>query len=321
MNYYNENDKYSADWLENLIAGGVIPPGNVDRRDIRDVRPGDLDGYTQCHFFAGIGGWAHALDIATVTPDSRLWTGSCPCQPFSTAGRGQGDRDTRHLWPALRWLIKQCRPPVVFGEQVASPAGRQWLAGVQADVEALDYTTGGADLCAAGVGAPHMRQRLYWVAESRSQRQSRTGLHVWQREARERMSQAAGRRKNDGVADATSERLDGLEDTAGPTGGHGTQDSREASGLGDTNCVPAGWYTRSISRTEETGESERQDAWSLAHCTSVTGADDKVRRIESTIKPLVDGLPGRVGQLRAYGNAIVPQVAAEFIGAYLDTQE
>jgi DNA (cytosine-5)-methyltransferase 1 len=289
MNYYNENDKYSADWLENLIAGGVIPPGNVDRRDIRDVRPGDLDGYTQCHFFAGIGGWAHALDIAAVTPDSRLWTGSCPCQPFSTAGRRRGVEDERHLWPAFRWLVTQCQPPVVFGEQVASPAGRSWLSGVRTDLEDLGYGLGAADLCAASVGAPHMRQRLYWVAESSRERQSRVGVHVRTGKEGERLPEIVRR--------------------------------GETRRVGDTDSTAAGWYTRGISRTEETGESERQDAWSLADCVSVTGADDKVRRIESTIKPLVDGVPGRVGQLRSYGNAIVPQVAAEFIGAYLDTQE
>ncbi|MEO9227690.1 MAG: hypothetical protein ABI216_01885 [Devosia sp.] len=53
--YYNENDGFAATWLENLIADGVIPGGVVDRRSIAEVRGSDLNGFDQCHFFAGIG--------------------------------------------------------------------------------------------------------------------------------------------------------------------------------------------------------------------------------------------------------------------------
>ena len=68
--YYNEIDPYAADWLHNLINAGLIAPGHVDQRSIEDVRPGDLAGYTQCHFFAGIGVWSYALRRAG-WPDSR----------------------------------------------------------------------------------------------------------------------------------------------------------------------------------------------------------------------------------------------------------
>src|SRR5690606_2518033 len=98
--------------------------------------------------------------------DWPVWTGSCPCQPYSQAGARGGGDDPRALWWAWRWLIDQCRPPVVFGEQVASADGREWLSGVRADLEAMGYEVGAADLCAAGLGAPHIRQRLWWVADS-----------------------------------------------------------------------------------------------------------------------------------------------------------
>lgn len=171
--YYNEHDSYAAQWLRNLIAAGHIAPGDVDERDILDVRPGDLAGYTQCHFFAGVGVWSYALRRAGWPDDRRVWTGSCPCQPFSTAGQGLGFDDQRHLWPAFFHLLSQCRPPVVFGEQVASKDGLTWLDLVRADLEGAEYAVGAADLCAAGVGAPHIRQRLYFVADSSS-----TGLEV-----------------------------------------------------------------------------------------------------------------------------------------------
>jgi len=166
MNYYNEFDPKAAAWLRELIKEGLIPDGYVDERDIREVRPSELDGYVQHHFFAGIGGWPYALGLAAWPGDRECWTGSCPCQPFSVAGKGAGTKDERHLWPAFRWLIAQRRPSTVFGEQVASKAGRGWIAGVQADLEALGYVVGRADVCAAGIGAPHIRQRLWWVAES-----------------------------------------------------------------------------------------------------------------------------------------------------------
>ena len=163
--YYNEIDPYAAQWLRNLIAEGLIATGDVDERDIRYVSGDDLRGYAQCHFFAGIGGWSLALRMARWPDDRPIWTGSCPCQPFSNAGRRRCTEDDRHLWPEFRRLIEECRPPAVLGEQVASPDGRTWLAAVRTDLEALGYAVGAADLCAAGIGAPHIRQRLWFVAE------------------------------------------------------------------------------------------------------------------------------------------------------------
>ena len=98
--YYNEFNPYAAQWLRNLIDAGLIAPGDVDNRSIEDVTPADLLGYTQCHFFAGIGVWSAALRGAGWADDRPVWTGSCPCQPFSSAGKGAGFADERHLWPA-----------------------------------------------------------------------------------------------------------------------------------------------------------------------------------------------------------------------------
>lgn len=164
--YYNECDPFAAACLRELIKDGLIADGKVDVRSIREVRGDDLRGFTQHHFFAGIGGWGYALRLAA-WPDNRpVWTGSCPCQPFSAAGKRKGTADDRHLWPEFARLIGECRPPVVFGEQVASSLGRDWLAGLRFDMEVLGYAVGAADLCSAGVGARDIRQRLYWVASN-----------------------------------------------------------------------------------------------------------------------------------------------------------
>ena len=294
--YYNEIEPYAAQWLRNLIAAGHIAPGDVDERDIRDVRPDDLRGYEQCHFFAGLGGWSHALRLAGV-PDARpIWTGSCPCQPFSAAGQGGGFDDERHLWPAFFHLIEQCRPDRVVGEQVASPGGLAWFDLVSDDLEAAGYAASAVDLCAAGVGSPHIRQRLYWVADTA------TGGRREQRSALE----PEGFRHADGSSHAPR----GLGDAkrAGLALGVGIAgtDGRESGAVSgqavvrtDLDAAPWTGATRGF-----WGNPDR------LFCR-----DGKWRPVESGTFPLADGVPARVGQLRAYGNAIVPQVAAAFIRA------
>lgn len=178
--YYNEHDIYAAAWLEQLIADGEIAYGYVDRRSICDVSASELAGFTQCHFFAGIGGWSRALRLAGVSDDTPIWTGSCPCQPFSSAGKGDGFDDPRHLWPHFHRLISALRPARVVGEQVASPDALVWWDAVCADLEGAGYAGWAADLCSAGIGAPHIRQRLYWVADAdgwnpSAERQQRSG--------------------------------------------------------------------------------------------------------------------------------------------------
>ncbi|HFZ2063439.1 TPA: DNA cytosine methyltransferase [Enterobacter cloacae] len=199
--YYNEIDPFAAQWLRNLIAGGHIAPGEVDERSIEDVTPDDLRGFTQCHFFAGIGVWSHSLRLAGWPDDKPVWTGSCPCQPFSAAGKGDGFADERHLWPHFFHLISERRPQHVFGEQVASGNANTWFDLVQADLEGMDYAFGLVPFTSAGIGAPHIRERAYWVAHAGSQHESATGNQT---------GLAACRRgcAVDGLADASGERCE-----------------------------------------------------------------------------------------------------------------
>lgn len=168
--FYNDVEPSACAWLKALSKKNLISPGDVSETPIQQLNSDDLTRYTQCHFFAGIGGWSYALRLAGWPDDVPVWTGSCPCQPFSTAGAKRAEADKRHLWPEFRRLISECKPPVVFGEQVASKRGRDWLAGVRAELERTGYEVGAADLCAAGVGAPHRRQRLFWVAYTKCER-------------------------------------------------------------------------------------------------------------------------------------------------------
>ena len=342
--YYNENDRFAAAWLRELIDEGLIPEGEVDERSITDIRGSDLVGFTQCHFFAGIGGWSYALQLAGWPEDRPVWTGSCPCQPLSSAGQRKGHEDERHLWPAFYELIAERRPPTIFGEQVASKDGREWLCGIRTDLEDARYAVGAADLCAAGAGAPHIRQRIWWVADAERAEQSGTkhqagrsvgysadgGMADANQSGRKRSTQrqpissADGRHNigggssNGGVADAQGQRPDSGTDAEreGPAG----QPERDVwgepkrpsvdGGMGDTDD------TRSQGRRERFDEhTNKLTPWSSSEL--IACADGKARRAEPSIFPLANGFPNRVGTLRGAGNAIVPQVAAEFIGSYL----
>lgn len=167
--FFNENDRYAAQWLRNLYPQAV-----VDERSIHDVQPTDLVGYERVHLFAGIAGWELALDWAGWT--GPVWTGSCPCQPFSCVGKRRGEKDERHLWPEFYRLISERRPSAIFGEQVASQDGLEWLDGVSLDLEEIGYAFAAANLCAAGESSPHLRQRHFFVAYADCKR--RNGKHA-----------------------------------------------------------------------------------------------------------------------------------------------
>lgn len=358
--YYNEIDPRAAAWLRQLMADGLIPEGVVDERSIAEVGDDEPLRYTQCHFFAGVGGWARSLALAEWPDDRTVWTGSCPCQPFSNAGKRQGERDARHLWPEFFRLIEKCRPPTVIGEQVASKAGRIWLSGVRADLETLGYAVGGADLCAAGVGAPHIRQRLWWVADADCGRLEGRGRRSEQgRQAVDASSPSEGGRV------ALSEL--GERDHSGQTRGQrgqpldpGTKSLRQGNGASVRGRIGSGGPDGGVPNpeddngrgrewTEEEGtrKDEERRRGSAVHSAPVWNgptewhrcADGRFRRIpsQSVFRGLDDGvlegldlrgaescyplspkIKGRVPILKGYGNAIVPQVGAEFIKAYME---
>jgi len=317
MNYYNEIDPYAAQWLRNLIEAGHIAYGIVDERSITDVKPADLAGYTQCHFFAGIGVWSHALRQSG-WPDSRpVWTGSCPCQPFSAAGNQKGTADERHLWPVWFNLIRERRPPVIFGEQVETAVNHGWLDLVQTDLEGEDYACGAVGIPAAGVGAPHIRQRLWFVADNTRVGQSGVSGR-WQTRVTEcgevdRLADADSGRYNGGAATA------GQPEGASPRLASGSEFDQLADDInaGSQGRLPGGAYER---RQDQHGHAGRDGATNFwADCDWLSCRDGKYRPVESGTFPLAHGSTARVGRLRAYGNAIVPQAAQALIEAYLET--
>ncbi len=319
---YTDIDSFRCEWLERLVADGELPDGDVLCADIRDLGAAEVARYRQVHFFAGCGGWPLALALAGVPADAPVWTGSCPCQPFSVAGKRRGEDDPRHLWPEWRRLLRECAPPVVLGEQVARTDGRRWLDGVLSDLERLGFAVGAAGLPAdASVGAPHARERLWFgalrVADAGRERREGIGVLWCGSGGGGEGTREAPRPGARAVADA--ERDGGAETDGGSGAQHATACARESGRPGDA-----------------------RDPWSDA--VLVPCADGRARPVGAELRPLAHGLPRAVGSLEpglrelaevagldreslraakrnwrgrvsAYGDAIVPPVAALFVRA------
>lgn len=340
--YYNENDPEAVAALRQLIAENVIAPGDVDGRSIKDVSADDLRGHTQCHFFAGAGLWSVAARLAG-WPDSRkLWSASCPCQPFSSAGTRLGADDPRHLWPDLYRILCAARasgfgPPVLVGEQIAGTAGYGWFDGVRADLAREAIAARPIDIPACAIDAPHERNRLWWIAVANAEGE-RSG-----REFAQRRSQG---RAADGLADAAGNMGDAYGSPSGRDSGSlprsqagGSRERQDARNMSDRsrdaddrdcNVVDATGERRGKGRAETdvlgrraTSASadlrQRNGSW-WADAEWLTCHDGKARRAKSSISMLVDGMVGRASVWRLAGNSIVPQLAAEVIAAFLDAE-
>lgn len=314
MNYYNEWDAKTADWLRELIKSGEIPKGYVDERSITDVTPSDLEGFTQCHFFAGIGGWPLALKMAGVPDDFRVWTGSPPCQPFSVAGKQKGRSDDRHLAPTFMRLVAQCRPPVIFGEQVAAAIGKHWLDDLLLELEREGYACGAAVLPACSVGAPHKRDRLFFGAHELGHANCERHYGVdalLQRPRQEKVSEAPQASEVGGLGNAAL-LCASNSDNRGVGSKKSTEQGETREGDGEADRITS-------TDVHYRPTNQNHGFWSDADWLGCR--DGKFRPVESGTFPLADGIPARVGRLRGYGNAIVPQVAAEFVRAFLSAEE
>lgn len=345
--FYNEPDPYAAAWLENLIAAGHIAPGVVDRRPIQEIEAFELAGFTQCHFFAGIGIWSHALRRAGWSDDRPIWTGSCPCQPFSAAGQRKGISDERHLWPYWHQLIDQRRPAIIVGEQVASKDGLGWFDLVSTDMEVSDYAVAAADLCAAGFQQAHIRQRLYFVglADDAGERchrgENSTKSGRWNGSENgggvERLAHHHHHPRLEGRREPGSESSDQLPPGAdglvgrlaerGSSAGDGSSARSGADG-GVEYSNQSSQHGRAPSREQSVcnlgdGTDQKSDSgnsgqiasrwldvdWLL--CRNPDG-EPSWRPVEAGTFPLAHGIASRMGKLRAFGNGLDEETATNF---------
>ncbi len=337
--YYNEIDPFAAAWLRNLIDAGCIAPGVVDTRSIEEVTandlkdshsaissPGSASGLTPCG----------APDGLTVAP-----SGQVPAPASHSASQENAGNSTTPATCGHMVLPCIAVPPSRYlGEQVASKDGLAWFDVVQLNLEEAEYAVAVVNLCAAGIGAPHIRQRLFWVADATyKQHQKRLSGCAESHRPRSGRSPAesTGYCLPHGLAhtnnDSRERRLSGWQDSQrevinGSSGCGGT-DSRLAYADNEQRplTLPAKGY-EDISRqwnknseaiagfSSDSGTSPVNGFWRDADWLFCR--DGKWRPVKPGLKPLVNGLAGRVGQVRAYGNAIVAPVAETFIRAYME---
>jgi DNA (cytosine-5)-methyltransferase 1 len=226
--------------------------------------------------------------------DGRPWrglvdvvSGGFPCQDISAAGKGAGIGGKRSgLWSEMARIVDEVRPRYVLVENSPLLVSRG-LALVQADLAQLGYDDQWGIVGADDAGAPHRRKRIWIRCELADA--SREGLEGLAGNGRNGNQPGRIDPQPLGHAATASESLR-LGDT--PGGGCGILWDEAQPGSGG-HAIGASWAR-----------------FEIVHCR-----DGKARRFEPGSFPLADGLPGRVGLLRGYGNAIVPQTAAEFIRA------
>ncbi len=331
--YYNEVDSFAAAWLRELIKAELIAPGEVDERSIEDVQPDDLRGFTQCHFFAGIGVWSYALRLAG-WPDNRpVWTGSCPCPSFSAAGKGSGFEDSRHLWPRWFSLIGESRPSVIFGEQADKAIGFGWLDLIQTDLEAAGYAVGATVLGAHSVGAPHIRQRLYFVADAKDTNGRRPRDEGNERRrtpevGRSSVADILGYAASNGSA-ARSPESEQRQKGIAEISYHASR--RESGGLADPSSASGPEHEREQGlesrRETQTADPPKRHGFNRGptngfwrNCEWLYCRDGKYRPTKPGTPVLATGITNRVGKLRGFGNSIVAPVAQAFIESYMSIE-
>ena len=227
-------------------------------------------------------------------------SGGFPCQPYSVAGKRLGKEDERHLWPEMLRIIREVAPTYVVGENVRGLVN--WSEGmvfeeVCADLEAAGYDVQPFILPAAGVGAPHRRDRVWFVAHAnqprvKSERRARkNAIHRFKLAAhandrRARREVPAGRDEPAGGAErnATNAQRDGLEHSAERRGV--SQSEGEARQRIAGHATAEGW-TRFPTQPPVCG-----------------GDDGFFAELDGITFP-----KWRANSIKAYGNAIVPQVA------------
>ena len=159
-------------------------------------------------------------------------TGGFPCQPFSVAGKQKGTSDDRHLWPEMFRIVKEFTPRWIIGENVKGLTNIEKgmvFESVCTDLEGEGYEVRAFNIPAAGVGAPHRRERIWIVA---SLEDSRRSLRSWSKfgekdenEIRKRYAdqhQRPGSTSESNVADASTGRRASQEGEI-QTRGNGTE--------------------------------------------------------------------------------------------------
>ena len=245
-------------------------------------------------------------------------TGGFPCQPFSIAGKQKGTNDDRHLWPEMFRIIKELKPRWVIGENVRGIVNIQdgvVFETVCTDLESEGYEVQAFNIPAAGVGAPHRRERIWIVAHSNDTR-NRTPKHETNKdgqktdERRQEQSQLKSSGHSKDVENSRRTLRQGSsirEKNEDETKKEDANQYQRSSSSPEPNVANASAGRRASQKTEiptRGNGTEHQSWW----------------QSEPDVGRVAHGVPGRVHRLRALGNSIVPKIAEEIGKAIMKTE-
>jgi DNA (cytosine-5)-methyltransferase 1 len=228
-----------------------------------------------------------------------ILTGGFPCQPYSQAGKRLGKEDERHLWPHMLRAIQEIEPTYVVGENVRGIVN--WNGGVVfeevcADLESCGYEVQPILLAAAGVGAPHKRERVWFIATNTN------SIRQHERECDNEVNTSKGGINalndiNANVEQRTSSNPNNEGLQRGEINGNFREKEREREFYRD--------ITRQVCNKWENFPTQ----------SPICGGDDG-------LPTKLDGITfpkWRAESLKGYGNAIVPQVAYQIFKAIENT--
>jgi DNA (cytosine-5)-methyltransferase 1 len=262
------------------------------------------------------------LDATAYAGRIDILTGGFPCQPYSLAGKRKGKEDERHLWPEMLRVIRECAPRYVVGENVRGLVG--WNGGVVfeevcADLEAEGYAVQPFVLPAAGVGScPHRRDRVWFVAYNNDRDRSKERLQA-RRKVNVHGTKREGNASNtDGLRLQHTEESGSVGQSKGKARRCATKPSQADGGLWDASDTQVSggagqrFEGQGQVQFDRRGGKNMEAAWeNFPTVPPVCGGDDGLPKE-------LDGITfpkWRRESIKAYGNAIVPQVALQIFKA------
>ena len=225
-------------------------------------------------------------------------TGGFPCQPFSVAGKKHGTSDNRYLWPEMFRVIKEFKPRWIIAENVRGIVNIQdgvVFERVCTDLESEDYEVQPFNISASAVGAPHKRERIWFVANSR---RSIRGKQFT--------------RNKESIGSGT------FEETEWST------DSDSFARSSEREKIVAN--TESIgSNGREIEQSKKESGEKRIFRSETGGVSGSINQhnwwnIEPNVGRVADGVQGRTHRLKGLGNSIVPKIAEEIGRAILKVE-
>ena len=221
-----------------------------------------------------------------------ILSGGFPCQPFSVAGKRKGSEDERHLFPEMLRVIRECQPRWVVGENVRGLVS--WSDGLVfetccADLEALGYSVQSFVIPACATNAPHRRDRVWIVARHTDS-------------DRERKECGVSRGQSDEPAGDSERILRNATDT----------DDKLSKRRNGERKVGRNQQTKRIESFIQPREWEK-----FPTVPPICGGDDGLPKE-------LDGITfpkWRRESIKAYGNAIVPQVAYRIFESIQDYEK